>query len=66
MADPQAELIRAAERGATIVTASTRAARRVLRTIEAAPRDQSAWATPDIVDWAHWLQRLWSQHVLRS
>lgn len=55
----------AAERGATVLTSNTRAARNLRR--EFAERKTAArntvWSSPDILPWSAWLRRLWQENV---
>jgi ATP-dependent helicase/nuclease subunit B len=52
--------------GATILTASVRAARWLRREYALRQRREgrSVWATPPIEDWDSWLMRLWQTHSL--
>src|SRR5689334_11956475 len=62
------DIAEASRRGATIVTASTRAARHTIDQLESASRSSqrtvSTWATPQVIAWPHWLDRLWSRALL--
>jgi ATP-dependent helicase/nuclease subunit B len=53
----------ALERGATIVTSSARAARRLHFDFarQQAARGRQAWPTPAILDWQSWLHQLWQE-----
>ncbi len=57
------EIESAFERGATILTANVRAARWLRREYALRQRDagRRVWASPPIVDWDSWVQRLWQE-----
>src|ERR1700761_554037 len=61
LAGPIAEAL---ERGATVIAASSRAARALH--LGWAERQRNAgcavWPTPPILDWQSWLRQLWSDH----
>jgi ATP-dependent helicase/nuclease subunit B len=56
------------ERGGTVVTANSRAARSLRLNYSSAQQaaGRQAWLTPPIHDWESWLSILWQQHLQNS
>ncbi len=60
---PVENVLDAAERGATIVTANTRSARAIVQADDErqSARGLAAWRSPDVVSWGGLLLRLWNE-----
>src|SRR5437868_6372600 len=56
-------VLAAAERGATVLTANTRAARQLRLAYDRCQSDRGlrAWRSPDVIAWPGFLGRLWRQ-----
>lgn len=57
----------AAQSGACVITANTRAARNFKRAFADLQRqsNRAVWQTPQILPWSAWLKRLWQEHLFR-
>src|SRR5205823_1751511 len=61
-------VLAAAERGATVLTANTRAARQLRLAYDRrqSERGLRAWRSPDVIAWPGFLNRLWRQLTVQS
>src|SRR5690349_1521631 len=63
----QPKLFDALRRGATLVTANSRLARRLRQEYNALQAsERSVWPSPAILPWSAWLEALWQDLLFRS
>ena len=62
------EILNALDRGVTVVTGNKRLAGAIRQTFEktAMAKGLEAWSTPDILPWTVWLQRCWTEAVVKN